>query len=393
MTKIPSQKIWALIGLVALLMAAGVPASGVSAEPSASVRIVSNSEEINFPNEVVFRLEAESDANIADVRLYYRLAGRNITAYGYPDISETSGRVTAEFRVETSGPNYIPPGTDFEYYYVITDASGGEYETDLMRFEYLDPSFDWRRYQQNDLIILYHDRSERTVRNVAEEVNSRLRDVRRLMGLELGTPMKAVILNNSRESSRSFPLISQTARQDHVFGGFAFGEYDLFLLMGLNRDGIIHEMTHLLLDEAVSSPLAQIPAWLNEGLAQHFESGGSGRATAVSDAASSGDLLALRSMGRIPGRPQEVRIFYPQAWSVVDYMLTAYDEARMSNLLQAINQGSRIEEAIPAAYGVTLSELEAQWLRTVSDNISPSQSVDPGTLGTSLVIAGAAAVA
>ncbi|MCI0438567.1 MAG: hypothetical protein L0177_05490 [Chloroflexi bacterium] len=388
-----NRKLWLILCVVAAMAAAGVPAAQASAEPSASVRVVSSTEEIDFPNQVTFRLELESDSAVADVKLLYRLGSQNVTVYGYPRLASSDGRLTAEFSVETGGSSYIPPGTDFEYYYVVKDASGNEFETEKAILEYLDPRYEWRRYERDGLIVLYHERREDAVADVASDVNERLRDVRQLMGLSEVKPMKAVILNGSGEAGRSFPLISATAQQDHLFGGFAFGKYDLFLLMGLNRDGMIHEMTHLLLDEAVGPGETRVPAWLNEGLAMHFEAGARARASTVQDAARRDELLPLRSMGRVPGRPSDVRVFYAQAWSVVDYMMSAYDQSRMTELLRSIASGMRIEEALPAAYGMTLNQLESKWLGSLGEDISSGSDIDPGTLGTSLLVGGAAAVA
>ena len=97
-----------------------------------------------------------------------------------------------------------------------------------------------------------------------------------MLGLVTAPPMKAVILNNRREADRGLPTVSEAATRGHLYGGFAFRDYDLFVLLGLSEDGIVHEATHLMVNEAVDSPLARVPDWLNEGLATYFESAGSG---------------------------------------------------------------------------------------------------------------------
>ena len=380
------------VGLVVAIVGLGGDSLSPSPQPREPIRLLSASHEIDFPNEVVLRLEAEAEADISEITLFYRLGRGDVRIYGYPEFT-SARRVTADFRIKTGGANYIPSGTDIEYYYVVKDAVGNSYESDKFSLEYKDPSFDWQRFQQGNLIFLWHDRPADLVMAVANEVDQRLEPVRQLLSFEATRPMKAVILNSAGEAGRSFPLISEAARRNHLYGGFAFGELDVFVLMGLNTDGIVHETTHLLLDEALDSPLAIVPGWLNEGLAMYFEASSRGREAIVSQAARGDRLLPLSSMGNVPGRPQDVRLFYAQSWSLVTYMMDTYGEEPMAALLSAINEGRRVEEAVPAAYGKTMEELDRQWREQVVKEASASPMADAGTIGTSILIGGAVAVA
>ena len=165
------------------------------------------------------------------------------------------------------------------------------------------------------------------------------------------------------------------------------------MLVGLSGDGMVHEMTHLLLDEALDSPLARVPAWLNEGLAMYFESGSRGREAIVSQALRSDGLLPLAYMDNIPGRPRDIRVFYAQSWSVVKHMMDAHGQERMAALLNTIKEGKRVEEAVPEAYGMSLEELEEDWKSRLARQPSLAPVVDPGTAGTALIIVGAIVVA
>ena len=361
-------------------------------EPQPPIRLLSIAHEVDFPDEIEFTLELEGNEIITEVTLFYRLGRQDVRIFGYPDFTPGK-RVTATFGVKTGGAHFIPSGVDISYYYRIRDITGHTYETDTFHLEYLDSRYDWQRYQEGDLILLWHDRPRAGVVRVASDVSQRLVAVRELLGLEETKPMKAVIVNSSGEAGRNFPRISEASSRGHLYGGFAFGDLDVFVLAGLDRDGIVHEMTHLLIDEAVDSPLAKMPSWLNEGLAMYFESGSRGREATVSQAASRGGLRPLRTMGNQPGRPREVRVFYAQAWSTVNYMMETYGEERMAALLTALEDGGGIEKAIPSAYGMSLDELEQEWLGQITGGSSVATPSDPGSVGTSVIITGAVAVA
>ena len=356
---------------------AGLPASGV---------VVSAEHRIEFPNRIVLQLEAEFVESVVDVQLFYRIGRQDTVIYGYPTILRTSDGVSAEFVIQTSAAGFIPSGVDIEYYYAFVDTDGRTVETDRFNIEYLDPRYDWERYDAGSFELLWHDRPRALVESVADEVNQRVLPVLSMFGVENLDKMKAVLTNGSRESSRTFPLVSQTASDSQLYSGFAFGEYDVFLLEGLGVDGMIHEMTHLLFDEAVNSPRAKVPAWVNEGLAMYFERGTSSRASIVSSAARSGSLFRLENMGSVPGKPSDVRVYYAQSWSLVNFMVSAFGVERMSTMLNALNNGQPIDQAIQTAYGLTSLQLESGWRTQLRAAPSFSQTIDPGSFGTSIII-------
>ncbi len=366
----------AALGIM-LLLASGGGAEDDEQRP-APVRVLSTSASIDFPNEVVLTLEAESDVRIEEIRLHYRLGRQRVRSYGYPSF-EPSKRVRADFVIRTGGSRYLPSGVDITYHYNIQDAEGNETETDDFLLEYKDPAYEWERVEYGGLTVLYHDRPARLVEEAARDVAARIEDVKSLLGMEEARPQKAVIFNSGGEARRSFPVVSDRAARDHLYAGFAYGEYDLFLLAGLSRSGMVHEMTHLLMDEAIDSPLATMPAWLNEGLAMYFEpGGGSGRDSSLLQALRRGELSPLRNMDGIPGRPRDVGLFYAQSRSVVRYLMDVYGHDRMSSMLAAINDGDGVDEAARGAYGASLEYLEGEWRRWLSGRLSALPSAGPG---------------
>lgn len=381
-----------LVGVAVALAASGPSDLSPRPQEDAPIRVVSNSHEVDFPDEVVFRLEAEADANITEVRLFYRLAQSRIQVYGYPDFTPAT-EVSADFSLRTDGAGYIPSGVEIEYHYEITDAAGNTFETERYSLEYRDPRFEWQVSRQGELEVLSHDISLDRVQRVAASVVQRLNDIKDAYGLGGLPPMKAVILNSQREAANGFPFISEAASQGHLYGGFAFREYDLFVLAGLDEDAMVHEGAHLLMAEAVGSPLARVPAWLNEGLATYFESNTRGRQETAERAVRNGTFLSLRNMNAVPGQPARVILFYAQSWSVVSHMIETYGTGHMASLLETINSGDQVDEAVQQVYGLSLDELESEWKSEFSQETTLVPRPDPGTVAVSTLIGGALAVA
>ena len=363
-----------------------------SPEPQAPIRLLSSQHEVSFPDSIELTLEVEANEVITDVTLYYRLGRQEVDIFGYPDFTP-GRRIRATFEVKTGGSQHVPNGTDIQYYYRIGVASGGAAETEMFHLEYLDPRYEWQRYRSGDLIVLWHDRPFSQVARVSDGVARRMEAVKDLLGLAETEPMKAVIINTRREAAMNFPTVSGAATRDHLYAGFAFGNLDVFVLAGLDPDGMVHEMVHLLVDEAVDSPLARIPAWLNEGLAMHFESSSHGHDAMVARAAARGALMPLRSMESQPGRPNDVRLFYAQSHNVVNFMVAAYGKERMAALLRAMDDGGGIDGALSTVYGMSLEELEGRWRSYLAgEPVRPLP--DPwAAIGPPAVIGGAVLVA
>jgi hypothetical protein len=381
-----------ILSVLGVVAGASVPFEPERTQASGSIQVLSTSHVVDFPSSVTMQLQVRSTADISDIQVFYRLGNQSVTSYGYPDFQPGS-LVDTSFELRTDGDNFLPQGIVIRYRYVITDTSGQKLETEEYSVEYLDNSKTWQRLQVGDMDLLFHDRTYEGVESVAEDVTESLRDVKQLLGVTAIRPQRAVILNGERESQASFPPISRTTSDRHVYGGFAFGDLDVFVLADLDRDGMVHEMTHLYMDEALSAPRSHIPAWFNEGLAMYFEDGDKGRVRTVSRASVSGNLMPIRSMERVPGRPDDVGLFYAQSWSIVGYLMDSHDEERMEDLLNFLKRGRSFDPAFDASYGFDVEELDRQWRASVRRGAAISALPDPGTIGTSLIIAGAMAFA
>ena len=381
-----------IIAAVAMaLVAFGQPAAPQLAQSEDPIRVVSSSHEVRFPHEVVFRLEAEAAFPITEVALYYRLARRNVKVYGYPEFVPAT-RVSTDFRLKTGGSAYIPIGVDIEYYYLIVDEAGNALETEHRWLEYRDTSYRWQELRHGELVVMWHDRPEARVEEVTAKLERRLEEVREMLGLGTSPPIKAVVLNGSREAERGFPTVSDAATRGHLYGGFAFREYDLFVLVGLSEDGMVHESTHLMLNAAVATPLVRVPSWLNEGLAMYFESGARRREPTLARAVRDDELMSLRQMRSVPGRPEDVRVFYAQSWSIVKYMIDTYGRERMTSLIRSLDEGTRFNAAVEEVYGVSLEELEGRWRDEITGSTTLAPRPDLGTVATTTLIAASLAV-
>ncbi len=340
--------------------------------------------QIEYPDNVQFNLTGFSNEDLLEVRLKYSYGNSKIISYKYID-PPSKGEIRSEVTLNTSGPNYIPAGTQITYFFELTSVKGKKYQSPQIKFHYLDPSIKWKSTELNHLTLIWHDRNESDINSVIEDVNKSNLRFTKLLDIPNPRPVTGVILNNRKEADEAFPKISAAASREDLYGGFAFSNYDTFIVTGLSKDGIVHESTHLLLDQSLKSPTTRLPAWLNEGIAMYFESNHQPTGE-VLQAYSSGQLFDIRYMDTVPGRPSEVRLFYLISESFVAYLFSEYGENKIKHLIKNLDSGIPIEDAFFTTYNVNLQKTQSDWLDSISNRFENKLNVDIGSFGTSLIL-------
>ena len=163
-----------------------------------------------------------------------------------------------------------------------------------------------------------------------------------------------------------------------------YGQVDSFRSSVLRL--ITHEYVHLLLDEEYGD--RNIPAWLNEGLAEYFEyelalddTRSDRSRTSMYDSADlasanaqAGTLFALRSLeSRRDWNARSgdaVRLQYAQAHMAVRYMVETYGVRRVTDVIGKLSAVTNLERAIQQATGIPHAVLEqriVEYLKTWQD--------------------------
>jgi hypothetical protein len=365
--------------LVALLTASSVSAAG------GEIEVVSTDEDVVFPGNVDLSVTAEGDADIVEVRLYYRTVSSRVWAYAYPDFVPAN-RITASLNLTGEVSAYLPPGTEVEYYYEIRDDQGNVLRTEPTVVEYEDTRFEWSEFTVGPLTVRYYDQSDSRVRRVSQNLESDLARLQSLLQIEQPDPIKGVIYSRRSHTLDAFPQQSRTTTEQQTFQGFAFPERSLFLGLGLDRGLIVHESTHLLLAQAMGPLALATPAWLDEGFASYMD---------PSVRIFSGDSLSsrtnpLRAMNTVTGTPHTIGTFYQKSLSVVAFMIDEFGEVRFQRFIGQLSEGGTVDASLTTVYGFDVDGLDARWAgqSTVADPPAPSAPVrtNPSSDGSSAIL-------
>jgi hypothetical protein len=345
-----------LLALAAPILGITAPVASVGAQETANVRVLAYHHENNFPNDLTISITAESGNEIVEVQAHYRPQGSRVWAYGYADFTPGQ-RVSARFRIATSGTGYTPPGAEIEYYFTLRDAGGGTFETPALLAEYWDHRFQWEPVQIGPLTLYYHDLPQSRAQTLVRDLEGDIRRLEEMLQLEVREPVRGFIYNGYAEASTAFPQQSRTITQREVFHGFAFPAYQVFLGIGLQPRIIGHEAAHLMLAQALGPGRSNLPAWLDEGFASYVEPG----SNPYSGRSLSSRGPSLRAMASVSGTPSDITHFYRKSESVVAFLMDEYGVEAFQGLLNELRRGRLIDAALVNIYGFDTDGLEARW--------------------------------
>ncbi len=125
--------------LLLLLCLAWPPALALAAEP---IRVLVNEHHNDFPNRVAFDLEAEGDEDLTRVTFYYRVGDSPVVTYARPEYA-IGRRVRVQFAIRGK-QDYLPPGAEIHYYWLVEDAAGHKLKTEADTFVLEDVRFNWK---------------------------------------------------------------------------------------------------------------------------------------------------------------------------------------------------------------------------------------------------------
>ena len=347
--------------------------------------------QIDFGRGIDVQVTSSISEPISEIKcIFSPLGPRTVKSYCYPKISQKDGLIV-EFTIDTGVRTYYPPGTKFQVALEAKTVSGLTLKSKPQEILYLNEKYPWRTFQSSELPIVIHFYGipEISLKTMVEKMSDQWLKMKTVFDLpdEINHKYRAVIYPDIKTFNQDGPLVSYTAKDRIFFGGFAFHEYDLFVLASASPEKAIHELAHLIVGSKTNSPFSsRVPAWLDEGLAQYFETESSALYTQMLlTRYSKTPLLVLRNHNSIPGRSHEIGLFYIQSASFVGHLVEQYGLNKISNTLNLINLGNTGSDAMENVYGLSLQRLEEQWQQSLGRQfeIKSSTSNDERTISRS----------
>jgi hypothetical protein len=368
------KRLLVLLGLAVLFL-------GTVASPTASAQggiEVTATDVVNkFPEEVVFRLSAHSEATIEEVTLHYQILPDGVMAYGRPDFTPAE-RVQVDFHLEGNDPprSYLAPGAQIDYFWEVEDDAGNKLTTEPATFVYDDIRFAWESASEGNVSVYWYSGSLSSAESSLEVARDTLDEMSALLGGTVDYPVKVWIYDSYEDMLPALVRRSEAHAQRVVVLGERVSS-DTVLLQGEGADDTLrHELTHVVTHVAGEGPYGSLPTWLDEGTAMYAQSEpGEGYTSALERAVERDSLLSIRSMTSPTGDPSKVGLFYGQAWSVVNFLIETYGPAKFAELFATFKDGSTVDKALLKVYAFDQDGLEDAWRASL--DLPPRESPAP----------------
>ena len=327
---------------------------------------VSNDEPLlEFPDRLTFRAKFQNDRPIEKVELEYGVdqwTCGTVIAKAFPEI--TPGKdVSTEWTWEKKQSGSQPPGSQIWWRWHIFDDQGKEIVTNRKETVWLDDQHDWQTVSGDNINLHWYDGGSSFGSELHQSAVKSLADLAQVTGLRTAKPIDLYIYGNNQDMKDAILF------EPSWTGGLAYPDHNI-VIIGITTDQMewgkrtqAHELTHALVGQLTFSCLSDMPTWLLEGLAMYGEGGLDQASQAQFDAALADDaLLPVRSLsGGFSEESDKANVSYAQSYSLVQFLIEQYGQAKMLDFLRTLRDGATVDEALQQTYGFDIEGFEDAW--------------------------------
>ena len=338
-------------------------------QAASNLKMLTSSADVSFPQSINFKVSAQSDAKISEIRLQYSigmLGFAQVISEAYVPI-QSSTAIDAQWSWDLTKIGGLPPGTTIRYQWLIKDASGNNLKTPLTEVKFDDGRYSWKSLVQDKVTIYWYQGDQTFGQKIMQATQDALTRLAASTGATIQTPIRLYIYANSNDlrGSMIFP-------QDWT-GGVAFSSYGCIAIgistsnLDWGKGAIAHELTHLIVHQMTFNPYNDLPTWLDEGLAMYNQGPLDATfVTALDQAIQQKMLVTVRSLSSpFSSYSQISYVDYAESYSIVSYLISTYGKDKMFALLDTFRQGSTYDGALEKVYGLTMDSLNTAWQATL----------------------------
>lgn len=335
-----------------------------------------------FGASIRFSARLDPPTPVSQALIFLNFEGRQDTFTDEASYDPATGEVTYTYTVQ---PGAIAPFSDLSFQFELTLDDGTSLLSPLYGGSYADSRFDWRQLEDAPLTVHWYEGGSDFARQAADAAQAGLARIQEL--LPAASEDRLDIYVYAAASDMQAALGSSEAGWEAGVALPQLGAAIVSIAPGSEQRAemerqIPHELAHLLHAALAGSALEDQPAWLREGIASQAELSPNPDFARVLEAES---LIPLAELcAGFPTDPARAFLAYAQADSFVGYLHAAYGATGLRDLVDAYRDGLDCEQGTVRALGAPLSELEQDWLssltarpaETPSPLASPSTSAD-----------------
>ncbi len=352
-----------ILVLAASLMAGLAPGLSLVA---GDIAVVSSMATPQFPSSLAFNVQATSSTNIIDVRLHFTVERDSFVKVVTEEKLgfNSSNSITAVYYWDMRQSGGMPGGTVVNFWWTITDSAGKSLTTSQQKVSFDDTRFTWRTLKESKITIYWYSGNISLAQTLMDTAQKGLADLEKNTGARLSRPVSIYIYDNSSDMKGAMIFAQEWT------GGATYTPYST-IVIGINasnltwrKRALVHERAHMVNYQMTSNPYNDLPTWLDEGLAMYAE-GPLDYTFEISliTAIAQSRLFSVRSMASPFSTDANLSYQeYAQSYSLIDFLVSRYSQAKMAALLEIFRQGSTYDGALMQVYGFDMDGLYNLWL-------------------------------
>lgn len=346
--------------LIVILLA--IPAIAHAGE---DISLIDSATENHFPSALVFKVKAESSSAITKIRLNYQVEKMNfarVVSEAWPEFVPST-QVEARWIWDMRKAS-LPPSATIHYWWIIENKSGSKLVTPVTTLRFNDNRYNWKSLSSGKLTLLYYESNQSVANELMEASQQAVEKLAADTGVRLETPVELYIYASSKDLQGSMVFPREWT------GGTAFTQHSIIAIgissqsLDWGRKALAHELAHMVTHQLTFSPYgANLPTWLDEGLAMYVEGElDASMGSYLKKAVDKQKLISVRSLSSpFSAKSEEAYLSYAESQSIIEFLLRNYGKDKMFNLLSLLKEGHTIDEALTKIYGFDMDGLDLKW--------------------------------
>jgi hypothetical protein len=357
------------VAIAALFLAslAGTAYPLAAAAPAGIV--LTSSAQITFPTALTFKVHAQSDANLTQLRVHYKVDRQNVASVTSEGWAQFNPAATVDGQwLWDMRKSSLPPGAQVEYWWTALDSAGKTAQTPPATVVFNDDRHRWQTVTSGPITLEWYNGSQSFANSL---LNAGVQGLQRIESDTGAIPQGQVLIYiyASAQDLQSAQLFAQQWE-----GGVTFPGYSIIAVgvptdqLSYGQRAVPHELTHWIVGQITFNDFgAGLPTWLDEGLATYGEGTLSpDYQSALSSAIRNNQLISIRSLSSPFSAVSQVALTsYGESNSIVTFMINTYGKAKMRELLGVFQQGSGYDEALMKVYGFDQDGLDSLWRKSL----------------------------
>ncbi len=326
-----------------------------------------------------FTWRMPSDVSPQTLKFYLRIVEDNA---GYTHAYTATLEQGRAYYQQDLRANPLPPFGQIVFWWEYRDPDGQTQRTAETSFIYEDNRYQWHVLDNQEVTLHWVSGDDATMLYALDVAHIAIQEIQNALQIPDPGPLSIYVYPSVPDLQSALRLAGY-----NWIGGEAHPEVGVVLLaIPPTSDATLkiehfvpHEITHVLLYRLVGpQAYANLPTWLTEGLASHFEQRADPTyALALEQAREARHLIPLDQLcGIFPLEGDQVILAYAESQSLVSYVQQNYGWSRLRALLNSYSDGLSCSEGVHQALGVDLLSLERDWRIWLERAEQPDQSMN-----------------